>query len=227
MACLKHNLSLDSNRDSYFGHGYGLSTYEMALGDTFKNDLPLSGNNNNAAGAYLGTDQQCATVKMMALDELDIAPDFIKWDIEGCEVKALKGAEKTILKHKPVMVMEVNYEALKRQGSKVGDLFAILESWEYNWKIIQENCGLTSPMYDIICNPKKSPEVVLPGNGESDLSRCIAPPPPVTPIKDMLQAVLFLKDFAAKSLNHRLRVMQNLSKNGLTPRYRPKKRKKK
>lgn len=228
MKCLKHNLSLDRNGD-YSGHGYDLCTYELALGDKFQNDLPLSGNNNNFGGSYLGEHMPIAKVRMLPLDELNLSPDFIKFDIEGCEVKALKGAEKTITIHHPILVLEVNYEALRRQNNRVGEIFAILENWDYDWKILQENCCLTSPMYDILCTHKTSPEEPIPAQHRKgvEVRRCSPTPPPVTPLYDMMQAILFLKEFASRDSNHRLRVMKNLSANGLTPRWPARKKKKK
>jgi hypothetical protein len=94
-----------------------------------------------------------ADVPTIQLDSLRLEPDFIKLDIEGCEVKALKGAEQTILKHKPKMVIEVNHEALRRQGSYPGEIFGWLKDHGYQWSIMQENMGRTDPMYDILCLP--------------------------------------------------------------------------
>jgi FkbM family methyltransferase len=40
------------------------------------------------------------------LDDLGLAPFFIKLDIQGYEYKALKGGEKTITEHEPVLLIE-------------------------------------------------------------------------------------------------------------------------
>lgn len=57
---------------------------------------------------YIG--QQIAdtdTVPIYTIDHFDLAHvSFIKLDIEGMELEALKGAEKTIQKHKPVLFVE-------------------------------------------------------------------------------------------------------------------------
>lgn len=46
-------------------------------------------------------------IPMRTLDSFEFDEvDFIKVDVEGYELFVLKGAEKTILKHKPVMVVE-------------------------------------------------------------------------------------------------------------------------
>jgi FkbM family methyltransferase len=44
--------------------------------------------------------------KIETLDRLDLAPFFIKLDVQGYEYKALKGGEKTIKKHEPVLLIE-------------------------------------------------------------------------------------------------------------------------
>ena len=55
---------------------------------------------------------------------------FIKYDIEGYELKALKGSEQTIKKHSPVIVIEQN-----RGNAHAQEL---LESWGYTCKGIDK-----------------------------------------------------------------------------------------
>lgn len=202
MRCLKHNLGLNGDGNN------NLHAYEVALGDECQGEIPLSSNNGNMGGAYLGTHMSFANVRVLPLDDLDIAPNFIKFDVEGSEVKALRGAEKTILSHHPTMVIEVNYEALKRQGDRVGDLFALLENWGYDWKILQENCGLTSPMYDIVCKPlrKTAPEEDV--------------------VFDVKRHCRELASFAKLSPQNKSKVMQHLVLAGLKEPAKKKKKKK-
>lgn len=56
-------------------------------------------------------------------------PDLIKLDIEGWEVRALRGATKTILEHHPTLVLEVNRGALERAGTSPAEL------WETCWML--------------------------------------------------------------------------------------------
>lgn len=53
---------------------------------------------------------------------------FMKIDIEGCEAQALRGARKTIMKHRPIIWLEINPIALERQGSSNADLKDVLEN---------------------------------------------------------------------------------------------------
>ena len=51
--------------------------------------------------------ENCSTIKMMAIDELGLERlDFIKIDIEGMEIEALTGAQKSISKYKPQLMIE-------------------------------------------------------------------------------------------------------------------------
>jgi FkbM family methyltransferase len=48
-------------------------------------------------------------ISFVRLDDLDFAKiDFIKMDIEGMECKALRGAQKTIRKHRPILSIEMD-----------------------------------------------------------------------------------------------------------------------
>jgi FkbM family methyltransferase len=59
-------------------------------------------------------------------------PDAIKLDVEGWEVKALRGACAILSAHKPVLVVEVNRAALKRAGDSPEELRAILAAFGYS-----------------------------------------------------------------------------------------------
>lgn len=58
-------------------------------------------NMNGSRG--VGKGGACVTVEMITVDSINIAPTFIKMDIEGAEAVAIKGAQYTIKKHKPKM----------------------------------------------------------------------------------------------------------------------------
>ena len=47
-------------------------------------------------------------VRVERLDNFDLAPDLIKLDVEGFEQQALKGLEKTLSSHFPVLLIEIN-----------------------------------------------------------------------------------------------------------------------
>lgn len=69
---------------------------------------------------------------------LDKIVNFIKIDVEGAEYEVLKGMEKAIQKHRPVITCEVldshNETVLNFVQNRANQLCAMLESW--NYKII-------------------------------------------------------------------------------------------
>jgi FkbM family methyltransferase len=58
------------------------------------------------------------------------APDWIKIDVEGFELPALKGAERTLRESKPVIICEINH-VHGRFGTRVTDLVEMLASQGY------------------------------------------------------------------------------------------------
>jgi FkbM family methyltransferase len=56
---------------------------------------------------------------------------LVKLDIEGAEVKALRGASALILRAGPLFVVEVEPTHLARQSSSIDDLMAALRPYEY------------------------------------------------------------------------------------------------
>lgn len=69
-----------------------------------------------------------ADVEVITLDSLNLAPDFIKLDVEGWEYFALLGGETTIRTHRPVVMLEekgheLRYGLPERAGCK------LMESW--------------------------------------------------------------------------------------------------
>ena len=65
---------------------------------------------------------------VITIDSLELAPDFIKLDVEGMEYFALLGAEQTIRTHKPVIMLEEN-GLNRRYGVADGEPGRLLESW--------------------------------------------------------------------------------------------------
>jgi FkbM family methyltransferase len=211
--CLKRNVGCLSN-------GSNLEVYPIALGEG-ANMAPLSGNNNNSGGCYLGEHMKIANVMVRALDSYHLTPGFIKLDVEGCEVNALYGAEKTIRRTYPIMVIEVNEVALQRQGDKPSQIYEFLDKVGYTYKVIQENCKWTDPLYDILCLPERPPE-------ETTAASSIAARPPVAAIEsveDMRKCVDMLREFADISLHNKMLVMQRLVYRELK-KPNPKKKKK-
>ncbi len=83
-------------------------------------------NNNEFIGQTIDySEEKCTKTKMIAIDSLNLERlDFIKIDIEGMEVDALRGAESSLRKFKPQMLVE------KIKSNEV-QILEILDKLEY------------------------------------------------------------------------------------------------
>ena len=219
--CLKHNTEALNN----------VACMNIGMSDRSET-VPLSGNEGQSAGAYIGEPMKIADVRLAQLDDLVLAPNLIKIDVEGYELKVLRGAEKTIRRYRPTLVIEINPVGLGRQGVVPDDIFGWLTEHLYGWSIIIDYRP-GSNWYDIVALPAVEPPgkvtTQTPAPERIDASASSSTPPsqaPLTRYGEMIAAVLYLKRFAEVDTNHRMRVIQNLRVNGLTPRW-PKKKKKK
>lgn len=90
-------------------------------------------------------------IHLIPLDAINLERcDFIKLDIEGCELEALHGAVGTIRRCRPVMWIEVNEHALGRRGTTPEQLIEFIGSLGYTtWSFPPER-GL---QYDVLCIP--------------------------------------------------------------------------
>lgn len=108
--------------------------FQYAIGDGSR---ALISEMENVGASYLFDDRTgfiTVTLDDFAYDLRNIGadkPTLIKLDIEGWEVRALRGAERTIRDHHPIIVCEVNREALTRAGTSPEELHALLSSYGY------------------------------------------------------------------------------------------------
>lgn len=73
------------------------------------------------------------SIPLRTLDSYKLTPDLIKIDVEGFEVFVVRGAEKTIKRARPVIVVEQKKGvAAKRYGVGDQDALRLLESWGYH-----------------------------------------------------------------------------------------------
>ena len=100
-------------------------------------------------------------IKTITLDEyesylsdlVDNVPfTFIKIDIEGCEIEALKGAENFIRKYKPKMFIEVNIGSLERKNYTEKDFLDVIYKYEYFCIPCPLSRG-NKMQYDALCIP--------------------------------------------------------------------------
>jgi FkbM family methyltransferase len=100
---------------------------------------------NNGVG-YLTSDNSPGSIEVstctldeqaseMKLDRLD----FIKIDIEGAEVAALRGARETIIRFQPKIAVEYNRKAALRARTSMQELDDLLEGYGYD-RYVYEGC---------------------------------------------------------------------------------------
>lgn len=102
----------------------------------------------NAGGSHLA--EGCGGVAVRDLDSLELTRlDLMKIDAEGMELLALQGAEATIARCRPILVLEVNAGAMSRFGVTEDLLFSWLRSLGYRI----EDAVPGAPQYDVFCFP--------------------------------------------------------------------------
>ena len=143
-ACLVENCS-----------GLSVRMYNCGLSDS-KADLTIAKSGNvGASQIAAGGD---VPIKVVSLDSFGLSPALIKWDVEGHEVRALRGARLTILRCRPIMVMEVHQSGLAAAGFTIRDLWQELRWLEYpRCADIRTGAAFNpddgKPEYDIVCRP--------------------------------------------------------------------------
>lgn len=102
-------------------------SYQLALGERAGRCSIESGPENSGQGHIVPGDD----VEVVALDSFELQDlDFLKLDVEGYELPALKGAEKTILRCNPAIMVEMNGLS-ERYGYTDADLGAWLTERGY------------------------------------------------------------------------------------------------
>jgi len=110
---------------------------KMALGNTLKESLiskDLFAKNHivNEHGNLIRMTTLDSYIKKHNLEALD----FIKVDIEGFEPFFIEGAKESIMKYKPMVLMELSKNLLKRYGKKPKDIFNLMDLLDYRCKYV-------------------------------------------------------------------------------------------
>jgi FkbM family methyltransferase len=75
---------------------------------------------------------QSVAVRRVPIDSLGLADvRFVKMDIEGHEAAALRGAEKTIRRDSPLLLLE-----LETRHQRIGDVTGMLAEWGYHGSVL-------------------------------------------------------------------------------------------
>ena len=106
-----------------------------------------------AAGAHT-IRVRCVTVDgyLESLPDAASRIDAVKLDIEGHEMAALRGMRRTVERHRPALLMEMNLPALAAAGVEAAEIGAWLKDLGYEARIVRRR-GSPSP-YDFRRHPE-------------------------------------------------------------------------
>lgn len=122
--------------------------YNKALGSR-PGFVDIVENKDNYGMSYT---KEGGSIPMIRIDDLLLEKcSFIKIDCEGAEPDILEGAKETIKKFKPILFIEINNEALERNGYTCKDVFEKLNIFGYSYRNIYETEKMEGTQYDIIC----------------------------------------------------------------------------
>lgn len=112
-------------------NGADVRVFDVGLSDC-EGSLPLyldQNGNSGASSLAAGRSDRSVDIRLVTLDSLDLPPpDVIKIDIEGAEVRALRGARRA-LAHRPVILCEVSEWSLRQLGNSTDELFDLLSGY--------------------------------------------------------------------------------------------------
>lgn len=151
--CLNHNARRFENRNVIPVH----AAVESMAGFLFAHY-----ENPNLGASRVRCDQKIVSgrdfIYSVSIDSLrhhfKVKFDFIKLDIEGYEALALLGAVNCLEDDRPILLIEINSEALSDNGASPNDVVGQVEKHGYDWQPVQSTCTIDSPQFDIICTPR-------------------------------------------------------------------------
>jgi FkbM family methyltransferase len=134
---LKANIKLNraSNiRPRQAALGQGSGTAELAIAEAGHEGQNTVGQAvSNPTVATVGHEK----VDLVTLDELVEREglsrvDFVKLDVEGSEFDALRGATETLVRHRPLLQLEIEEERLASQNATKDEVLQLLETAGYS-----------------------------------------------------------------------------------------------
>jgi len=131
---LQRNAGLSTRRST-------IRTEQIALGAS-SGLISMTPSNDDPGSCFVDRTVS-GSVQQMPLDEYLKTEQIgrvglIKIDVEGYECEVLSGAQKTIVKHSPVVICEVIDSYLARNGRKPSDIFNLFASIGYAGRLAAE-----------------------------------------------------------------------------------------
>lgn len=160
LAKLKKNCSLN-----FFQN---IEIIENGLGDERSVFSMIEADQHNTGMNRISADEKsgkaATQIEVIKLDDFTVEKglrkiDFIKIDVEGFEMKVLRGSERTLREFKPKLFIEIDDNNLKSQKSSAHELILFLENFSYSIKNaetlqnIRSTEDFTNKHFDIIALP--------------------------------------------------------------------------
>lgn len=121
-------------------------------------DDGVPGNAGASCATAFGKNDTYGPIRAMPLDSLALQRlDLIKLDCEGTELLALKGAEKTIRRCKPIIVSEVSEDMMAHQLIDIEEFYAFLHDIRYDHKPVTGDPAIKHHHFDIMAWPIDTP----------------------------------------------------------------------
>lgn len=108
----------------------------------------------NVGASRIHPDGDILVYPVVLDDENLPVPEFVKIDCEGWEIHALRGMERTLRKHRPLVFCEANPGALAGNGFTVDDLIGYMTGLGYTvGPLYPASATLADPQFDILFVP--------------------------------------------------------------------------
>ena len=121
--------------------------------------LPPGGRGAEGTASLEHTGGRSITVRRVTIDGLGLTGvRFIKMDIEGHEAAALRGAEQTIRRDSPMLVLE-----LETRHQRIEDVVGMLTSWGYQGTVLAGQAWVPLPAFDLAAHQRANSHVAARG----------------------------------------------------------------
>lgn len=129
-----------------------------ALGESISNDVPIYSSSgqiaeesNEGLGSIFAGDSREVPLQSIRMTTMDfwlgmhpeVHVDLIKIDIEGAELACLRGAVNTLMRMRPLIIVEVQDFSSSRAGYKASEILELLAGLNYEFQRIGRNGNLT------------------------------------------------------------------------------------
>jgi FkbM family methyltransferase len=136
---LQHNVDINALAnvtvvDTALGAVLGKANLQIASGEH---------TGHNTLGSFVYDEVEAENAEMVTVETLDglvdrlalSRVDFVKIDVEGAETSVLKGAGNVLRQLRPLLLLEVNEQALKAQGTGSAALVEMLKA-EFRYEVL-------------------------------------------------------------------------------------------